>query len=93
LARTCLRLYEAGACGTYHVCDGGDCSWYQFACEIARHVDQGLKVDPCGSADFPRPARRPQYSILDLAKTEALLGPMPPWRDNLADVMKRLEPL
>jgi dTDP-4-dehydrorhamnose reductase len=93
LARTCLRLLEEGAQGTYHVCDGGVCSWFEFACAIAGHVDSRLKVDPCPSTEFPRPARRPHYSVMDLDAAEALVGPMPPWQDNLADTMRRLEPL
>jgi dTDP-4-dehydrorhamnose reductase len=49
------------------------------------------RVEPCSTAEFPRPAKRPAYSVLDLAATEALLGPMPSWQENLASVMARLE--
>jgi dTDP-4-dehydrorhamnose reductase len=93
LARASLRLLEAGACGTYHVCDGGECSWFEFASAIAGHVDSRFTVEPCPSSEFPRPARRPHYSVMDLSAAEALIGPMPRWQDNLADTMRRLEPL
>jgi dTDP-4-dehydrorhamnose reductase len=91
LARTTLAMVERGARGTFHVTDGGECSWFEFATEIAAAVNPACRVEPCTSAEFPRPAPRPAYSVLDLAKTEALVGPMPPWQSNLADVLARLE--
>ncbi|HEX7055678.1 MAG TPA: dTDP-4-dehydrorhamnose reductase [Bacilli bacterium] len=50
--------------GVYHVTNSGACSWYEFACAI--FAESGLKVDvrPCKTADFPRPARRPRFSVL-----------------------------
>lgn len=91
LAGTSLGLVERHARGTFHVTDGGECTWFEFAGEIARFANPACKVEPCGSADFPRPARRPAYSVLDLSVAEAVLGPMPDWRTNLADVLRRLE--
>ena len=44
---------------------------------------------PCTSDEYPRPAVRPAYSVLDIAKTEAVLGPMPSWRDNVAAALQR----
>jgi dTDP-4-dehydrorhamnose reductase len=93
LAGTTLRLIGAGADGVYHVTDGGDCTWYDFATEIARTVNPSCAVSPCTTAEFPRPAARPAYSVLDTSVTEALLGPLPHWKDNLADCLRRLEPL
>ncbi|QYU70967.1 sugar nucleotide-binding protein [Leptolyngbya sp. 15MV] len=48
-------------------------------------------IEPCDSSAFPRPARRPAYSVLDLGPAETLIGPMPDWKANLADVCRRLE--
>jgi dTDP-4-dehydrorhamnose reductase len=92
LARTTLKLLELNASGIHHVTDGGECTWCEFAGEIGRLTGAPGKVEPCTSAEFPRPAKRPAYSVLDLSKTEALLGPMPHWKANLADVVARLEP-
>ena len=93
LAATALALLDRGATGTYHVTDGGECTWYEFTREIARRLGRTCTIAPCTTAEFPRPAPRPAYSVLDLSQTEALLGPMPDWRANLADVLSRLEPL
>lgn len=47
-------------------------------------------VHPCTSEEYPRPAKRPAYSVLDLSETESLIGPMIPWQTALADVVRRL---
>ncbi|AKF07170.1 dTDP-4-dehydrorhamnose reductase [Sandaracinus amylolyticus] len=91
LARTTLALSERGKRGTWHVTDGGECSWFDFAREIVRLGGSSCVVHPCTTAEFPRPAKRPAYSVLDLAETESVLGAMPDWRENLASVMARLE--
>ena len=91
LARATLALLGEGAKGFRHVTDGGQCTWYDFACEIGKLTGAAGKVEPCTSAEFPRPAKRPAYSVLDLTDTEKLIGPMPDWRANLADVVARLE--
>jgi len=93
LAKSALALLDLGATGTYHVTDGGECTWYEFTRAIAEKLQRSCTISPCTTADFPRPAPRPAYSVLDLGKTEAVLGPMPDWQDNLASVLARLEPL
>jgi len=91
LARVSLQLLNHQATGTYHVTDGGECTWHAFAAQIAQLIDSECEVEPCTSAQFPRPAPRPPYSVLDLTKTEKMIGPMPPWQENLAVVIGRLE--
>ncbi len=91
LARTTLALLSAGARGVYHACDGGECTWFEFATEIARLTDASCNVQPCETSEFPRPAPRPAYSVLDLSATEDLVGAMPHWEQNLANVLSRLE--
>jgi len=93
LAAKSLQLYQKGAEGIYHVTDGGDCTWYDLAVEIAAKLVSECRIEPCGSDAFTRPANRPVYSVLDLAETERLLGPMSCWRDNVADVLSRMEPV
>jgi len=93
LAATTLALLDRGTRGTLHVTDGGECTWYEFTVEIARLLGRSTTIHPCTTAEFPRPAPRPSYSVLDLGPTEAILGPMPNWRLNLAGVIAALEPL
>jgi dTDP-4-dehydrorhamnose reductase len=91
LARTTLQLLGEGATGHWHVTDGGECTWFDFAREIAKLTGAKADVQACTTAEFPRPAKRPAYSVLDLSETERLLGPMPDWRQNLVGVVQRLE--
>jgi len=91
LADLSLRLLKNNATGVYHGCDGGECTWFDFAAEIARQVNPACRVDPCTTADFPRPAKRPAYSVLDIEKTEREIGPMTDWKANLRSVLSRLE--
>lgn len=90
LAATSLALLRQGARGTLHVTDGGQCTWYELARAVIARVNPACEVSPCTTADFPRPAPRPAYSVLDLSATEALVGPMPPWETLVADVVARL---
>jgi dTDP-4-dehydrorhamnose reductase len=93
LAKSALALLDKGARGTLHVTDGGECTWYDFTVEIARLLDRTTKIVPCTTAEFPRPAPRPTYSVLDLGPTEEILGPTPDWHANLAQVIATLEPI
>ena len=92
LADVSLRLLDAGARGTFHGSDGGQCTWFEFARAAVERAGVTCDVQPCGSSEYPSPARRPSYSVLDLSRTEALVGPCKPWQDCLADVVPRLEP-
>jgi dTDP-4-dehydrorhamnose reductase len=90
LAERTLGLLAHGCTGTFHVTDGGECSWHAFASEIARIIGSHCDVQPCTTAEFPRPAKRPAYSVLDLSRTEAVLGASRPWQENLAAVLRQV---
>lgn len=90
LAVTSLAMLERGASGIHHITDGGECTWFEFATVIAAHANPACKVMPCSSDEYPRPAKRPAYSVLDLSETEVVVGPMPDWRVNLQRVLKTL---
>lgn len=91
LARVTLAMLAAGARGTHHATDGGECTWHEFASSIVGGLGLPARIEPCTSAEYPRPAKRPAYSVLDLTSTEALVGPMTPWREALDLVLPRLE--
>lgn len=90
LARATLQLLNKNAAGTWHVADGGECSWHDFAVEIARHANPACRVEPCTSEEFPRPAKRPAYSVLDITQTENEIGPLPTWQRNLNHVLHHI---
>lgn len=92
LAAVTMKLIEAGARGTYHGCDAGECTWLEFAREIGRHVDPDVHIGSCTTAELARPAPRPAYSVMDLSKTEAVVGELVDWRAALRAVLARLEP-
>ena len=92
LARTSLMLYTKSHRRTFHVCDGGQCTWYDFAQEIARQIRSKCIIQPCGSDGYSRPAKRPMNSVLDLSETEKILGKMSAWKSNLAAVLRQMEP-
>ena len=90
LAERTLALVDRNARGTFHVTNGGQCSWHDFAAAIASHEYSKCRVLPCTSAEFVRPAKRPAYSVLDLSKTDALLGASLDWRESLHAVLRLL---
>ncbi|MFN2375923.1 MAG: dTDP-4-dehydrorhamnose reductase [Candidatus Binatia bacterium] len=87
LAERTLALVGAGARGIFHVTDGGSCSWHELATAVMERSGSKCVVEPCTSAEFPRPAPRPAYSILDLSRTEDLLSQSRDWRENVAAVL------
>ncbi len=90
LAAGSLDLIRAGKTGVYHLTDGGQCTWYELTCHIAQLNGSTCNVSPCTTADFPRPAPRPTYSVLDLSRTEAVIGAIPGWQERVAEVIGRL---
>lgn len=83
--------------GIYHCSSNGTCSWFEFAQEIFQRAEaRGMleaapAVNRITTADFPTPAKRPAYSVLDLSRLEAYLGrPMPDWREGLDSVLEAL---
>ncbi len=90
LARIIWGLVDKGASGTFHHCDAGVASWYDFAVAIAEEAcARGLiaripHIRPLTTADYPTPAKRPAFSLLDCRATRAALGEEAVhWRTNL----------
>lgn len=97
LARTTWDLARADAEGIFHVTDAGVASWYDFAVAIqaeALHaglLERAIPITPIASSDYPTPARRPFYGVLDKTKTWRLLGrPARHWRDELSLMITEL---
>jgi dTDP-4-dehydrorhamnose reductase len=85
LADALLDLVARDARGVLHVAGSEATTWFGFACEIVRQLGAGVPVVPVTTAEFPRPAPRPAYSVLDTGRLQSVLGrALPPWRDALA---------
>jgi dTDP-4-dehydrorhamnose reductase len=83
LAAALVRLCRANVGGIVHVTNSGDCTWYDFAAEIVRGAGMTTTVKPVSTAEFPRPAKRPAYSVLSPDSLHAYNIQMPIWRDAL----------
>jgi len=70
--------------GTYHVSNSGSCTWYEFAKEIFANSKISVELTPCKTAEFPRPAPRPAYSVLAHTALQANgFRELPEWQDAL----------
>lgn len=85
LAEILVALLERDVRGTVHASNDGDASWYELARAALRLAGIQVSMEPVTGSEFPRPARRPGYSVLDLTCLEEALGRRPPhWRSALA---------
>lgn len=99
LAAAVIRLARAacehqGARGIVHYADSPECTWFDFACAIVEElrasgdVREPVTISPVTSDQFPRPARRPAYSVLSTQRYERLTGAEPQsWRDGLSEYL------
>ena len=95
LAEVILDLGRIECGGIMHACCGGDITWYDFATKIyefvSNRLDHQIKINPVTTEEFPRPAARPKYSVLDTTKLRETLGRQPIlWEDGLKGHLKDL---
>lgn len=91
LAGAIVSLARRNTTGFVHVTNMGTCTWFEFAREIVRLSGLTTPVEPCTTAEFPRPARRPAYSVLDNSRYVSLVGrPLRPWREAITDFMRSM---
>lgn len=97
LAAACWSALGRSVNGWHHWSDAGAASWYDFAVAIGELgaarglLDAPAEVRPIATSDYPTPAQRPSYSLLDCRATRDALG-LPPqhWRAALAGVIQRV---
>ena len=97
IAAAISELVAQESAGTYNFTNAGETSWHGFATAI---LDEGAKsgfsiktetVTPIPTSEYPTPATRPAYSVLDTEKIRPLLsGPIPDWRDSLKNMLQEL---
>ncbi len=74
--------------GLYHFSNAGEISWYEFALAIKEMGNFDCQITGIPSADYPTPARRPKYSLLDKSKIATTFGvQVPEYRESLAKCM------
>ena len=94
LAAAILKVAESEEFvpGIYHYSNEGVASWYDFALAIFELSGVNCKVKPVLSENFPTPAKRPAYSVLNKAKIKGTYNlEVPYWRDSLKICIKHLE--
>lgn len=95
LARTIwAAVFQPGVSGTLHWTDAGVASWYDFAVAIQEEalgrglLERSVPVHAIATSEYPTPAARPSYSVLDKSDTIRLLGVEPThWRVNLRQML------
>jgi len=100
LAKACWSVINHEASGIHHFCDAGAASWYDFAIAIgdagvaAGIINQSAKVVPITTSEYPTPAKRPGYSLLDCTTTKkALELDTNQWSKELSVVMEKISKL
>lgn len=96
LAYSCLqilstkeKLNEQGL--VYHYSNEGVASWYDFAKAIFEFANINCVVNPIETKDYPTPAKRPHYSVLNKHKIKKDFGvEIPYWRDSLKECVKKI---
>lgn len=85
LAKKTKELLEGNyPFGIYHITNEGATTWYEFARKIFEIAGIQIKVKPVTSSQFPRPARRPEYSVLINTK----LPKLRPWEEALEEYLR-----
>jgi dTDP-4-dehydrorhamnose reductase len=92
LAHFLKELVETERYGIYHASNTGRCSWYEFALAIFEESGMKVKIEPCTTEEFPRPAPRPKFSVMDHMAIRANgLTDLRHWREALQDFLKEFE--
>ena len=75
----------------YHFSNEGVASWYDFAAAIFEYKNIDIKLIPIPTSDYPTPAARPAYSVLNKHKIKRMYGiEIPHWRKSLKECLSLL---
>ncbi|MDP4143945.1 MAG: dTDP-4-dehydrorhamnose reductase [Bacillota bacterium] len=92
LAKVIIKLVDEKNYGLFHCTCKGECSWYDFAKEIFRLKNIDVTVKPCKTEEFPRPAKRPKYSVLRNYMLELTTGDITrEWQESLKEYIENLD--
>lgn len=91
LARVIINLVENKNYGLFHCTCKGECTWYDLTKEIFRIKGIDTEVLPCTTDEFPRPAKRPEYSVLRNYMLELTTGDITrSWEDSLEEYLNKI---
>jgi len=80
--------------GIYHYCNEGAISWFDFAEAILASSKDDCELRPIPTSEFPTPAKRPHFSVLDCHKIQEAFGiGQQPWKLRLEDCLRKLREL
>jgi len=89
LSKTIINLIENKNYGLFHCTCKGECTWYEFTKEIFRLKGIDTVVLPCSTEEFPRPAKRPEYSVLKNYMLELTTGDITrTWQQAIKEYLK-----
>ncbi|MEI6749152.1 MAG: dTDP-4-dehydrorhamnose reductase [Bacteroidales bacterium] len=85
------EVMQCNSVEVYHYSNEGVASWYDFAKAIIEISGLGCRINPIGTKDYPLPATRPFYSVLNKSKLKEKFGlEIPYWRDSVNHCIQRL---
>ena len=87
LARATWTLIERGDTGLFHATNSGEATWYDVASRVFAAAGRSELLSPCATSDYPTPARRPAYSVLDGTQLRGTGIVMRPWSEALDDFL------
>lgn len=80
---------ESQSFGVYHYSNNGETTWYGFAAAIFELSKIQITLNPISTSEFPTPAKRPKYSVLDTSKTQDIFAvEFPDWKESLKRALK-----
>ena len=92
VCRQVMRLLSSDHYGLFHATNEGKCTWFDFAGKIVATAGILCPVEPCTTSDFPRPALRPAYSVLENRNLKRLgINVMQEWEEAFEEFSSELE--
>jgi dTDP-4-dehydrorhamnose reductase len=88
LAESLLQIADSDEFGIHHRSGHGQCSWYELARFVFETAGVDCDIEPCTTAEFPRPAPRPAYSVLGSERGEPSL---PDWQQGVTEYLAARE--
>ncbi|MCX7044147.1 MAG: dTDP-4-dehydrorhamnose reductase [Candidatus Sumerlaeota bacterium] len=95
LSQKIIELLTTGAQGIFHICNQGQCTWFEFAHEIMIAAGvSGVQIEPITLAEYGGKAPRPIYAVLESSRLQEFgLDLLPDWKESLKEYFRRRQPL